>query len=197
MDKNMDRQRVLVGMSGGVDSTATCLMLLEQGYEVVGVTMRTWDNPASFSTPNQEEPDYILEARALAHRLGIEHHVADEREELFACGDVPCGMDVLSGLDKALAMTMLIRSMAPKIVVTDEIGRNGDVQALLDAACCGVGVLASAHAGSMAEAARRPAIRQLMQQAAFDWYILLGRYGSVCGVYDRMGNMETGMGEEK
>ena len=81
MEKNMDRQRVLVGMSGGVDSTATCLMLLEQGYEVVGVTMRTWDNPASFSTPNQEEPDYILEARALAHRLGIEHHVADERED--------------------------------------------------------------------------------------------------------------------
>jgi tRNA-specific 2-thiouridylase len=81
MDKIMDRQRVLVGMSGGVDSTATCLMLLEQGYEVVGVTMRTWDNPSSFSTPNQEEPDYILEARALADRLGIEHYVADERDD--------------------------------------------------------------------------------------------------------------------
>ncbi len=75
-----DNRRVLVGMSGGVDSTAACLMLLEQGYEVVGVTMRTWDNPSSFSSENQDEPDYILEARALAQRLGIEHHVADERE---------------------------------------------------------------------------------------------------------------------
>ena len=39
-------KRVLVGMSGGIDSTATCLMLQEQGYEIVGVTMRVWgDEP--------------------------------------------------------------------------------------------------------------------------------------------------------
>ena len=81
MSDILNNKRVLVGMSGGVDSTATCLMLLEQGFDVVGVTMRTWDNPASFSTPDQEEPDYIVEARALANRLGIEHHVADERED--------------------------------------------------------------------------------------------------------------------
>lgn len=71
---------MLVGMSGGVDSTAACLMLREQGYEVVGVTMRTWDNPSAFATPEQKEPDYILEARSLAKKLGIEHYVADERE---------------------------------------------------------------------------------------------------------------------
>ena len=59
-------------MSGGIDSSATCIMLQEQGYEVVGVTMRTWDVPSKFSTP---------EARALAGKLGIEHHVADVREE--------------------------------------------------------------------------------------------------------------------
>lgn len=73
--------RVLVGMSGGVDSTAACLMLLEKGYEVTGFTMRTWDNPQHFHSPQQTEPDYILEARALAERLGIRHYVADVREE--------------------------------------------------------------------------------------------------------------------
>ena len=77
---NRDK-RVLVGMSGGIDSSATCIMLQEQGYEVVGVTMRTWDVPSRFSTPGQDEPDDVLEARALAERLGIEHHVADVREE--------------------------------------------------------------------------------------------------------------------
>ncbi len=57
--------RVLVGMSGGIDSSAVCLMLQEQGYEIVGVTMRVWgDEPAG--------------ARELADRIGIEHHVADE-----------------------------------------------------------------------------------------------------------------------
>ena len=57
-------KRVLVGMSGGIDSTATCLMLQEQGYEIVGVTMRVWG----------DEPQ---DARELAARMGIEHYVAD------------------------------------------------------------------------------------------------------------------------
>ena len=81
MNKQQKEKRVLVGMSGGIDSSATCIMLQEQGYEVVGVTMRTWDVTSAFSTPEQEEPDFILEARALAEKLGIEHHVADVREE--------------------------------------------------------------------------------------------------------------------
>ena len=74
-------KRVLVGMSGGIDSSAVCILLQEQGYEVVGVTMRTWDVPSHFSTPGQEQPDDVLEAQRLAARLGIEHHVADVRKE--------------------------------------------------------------------------------------------------------------------
>lgn len=71
--------RVLVGMSGGIDSTATCLMLQEQGYEVVGVTMRVFDLPGQ-SADDAACPAFIAEARDLAARLGIAHHVADERE---------------------------------------------------------------------------------------------------------------------
>ena len=63
----MKKQKVLVGMSGGIDSTATCLMLQEQGYELVGLTMWVWG----------DEP---IEARQLAERMGIEHHIVDERE---------------------------------------------------------------------------------------------------------------------
>ena len=66
-EMNKAEKRVLVGMSGGIDSTATCLMLKEQGYEVIGLTMWVWG----------EEP---LEARQLAQNMGIEHYVADERE---------------------------------------------------------------------------------------------------------------------
>ena len=64
---NNPEKRVLVGMSGGIDSTATCLMLKEKGYEVVGLTMWVWG----------DEPD---EARQLAASMGIEHYIADERE---------------------------------------------------------------------------------------------------------------------
>ena len=58
---NKSEKRVLVGMSGGIDSTATCLMLREQGYEIVGLTMWVWG----------DEP---VEARNLADSMGIEHH---------------------------------------------------------------------------------------------------------------------------
>lgn len=76
----MEKKKILVGMSGGIDSSATCLMLQEQGYEVWGVTMRVWDVPSRFSGSNREFPDYIREAKELAARLHIEHFVADERE---------------------------------------------------------------------------------------------------------------------
>lgn len=78
--KKSERKRVLVGMSGGIDSSAVCLMLLEQGYEVIGVTMRVWDLPRQFDSPGQEYPGFIMEAKDLAGRLGIQHYVADERE---------------------------------------------------------------------------------------------------------------------
>lgn len=79
--KETDRnKRVLVGMSGGIDSSAVCLMLQEQGYEVVGLTMRVWDLPRHFRSPGQEWPGFIEEAKALADRLGMAHYVADERE---------------------------------------------------------------------------------------------------------------------
>lgn len=65
----MDRdKRVLVGLSGGIDSSATCLMLMEQGYTPVGVTMQVWG----------EAPP---EAKEVADRLGIEHYIVDERQE--------------------------------------------------------------------------------------------------------------------
>ena len=58
-EMNKIEKRVLVGMSGGIDSTATCLMLQEQGYEIIGLTMWVWG----------DEP---LEARQLARSMGIE-----------------------------------------------------------------------------------------------------------------------------
>lgn len=90
--------RILVAMSGGVDSSAVCLLLQEQGYEVVGMTMRVWDLPRQFAHAAAAdgtlpeclqgqvadaalEPDFILSARSLAERLGIEHHVVDVRAE--------------------------------------------------------------------------------------------------------------------
>ena len=66
-----EEKSVLVGMSGGIDSSAVCCMLLEQGYRVEGLTFVTCD--AGLKA--------VEAAAALAARLGIPHHVADVREE--------------------------------------------------------------------------------------------------------------------
>lgn len=139
--------------------------------------------------------------RYLACEAGLHVAVADEREELcsLTAGDVP--MDVLSGMDKASAFSLLIRSMAPQVIVTDEIGREDDVQALKDAVRCGAGVLASAHAGSGEDLWVRPQLRMLLDSRVFDRYILLGKYGCMRGIWnaegERFWEKEDGDGDER
>jgi len=122
----------------------------------------------------------------LAAEKGFRVAVADEREELFA-SSVPCAIDVLAGAQKAQAFSMLLRSMSPQVIAGDELGSPEDAEAVLDAARCGVGMLFTAHAGSMREAARRATVRRLMEEGVFDWMVLLGRHGSVLCVRDAHG----------
>jgi tRNA-specific 2-thiouridylase len=76
--------RVLVAMSGGVDSSIAALLLKEQGYEVIGMTMKTWDYESSCVTPKETgccSIDSINDARALAVKLGFPHYVIDFKKE--------------------------------------------------------------------------------------------------------------------
>lgn len=71
--------RVLLGMSGGLDSTMTALLLKKQGYEVTGVSLRLWDRRDDGQN-KEEKPSYLTEAHKLANQIGIEHVVMDVRE---------------------------------------------------------------------------------------------------------------------
>jgi len=76
--------RVLVAMSGGIDSTVAAIMLKEQGYEVVGITMKTWDYANSGGSKKETgccSLDSINDARAIATEHGIYHFILDIREE--------------------------------------------------------------------------------------------------------------------
>ena len=66
------KKRVLLGMSGGTDSSVAALLLQDAGYEVVGVTFRFYDKEGC--------TEYLDDARELCQRLGIEHIVSDQRE---------------------------------------------------------------------------------------------------------------------
>lgn len=118
---------------------------------------------------------------------GVRVAVCDEREELFPNGEA--NLDVMRGADKAAAIQMLLRAMAPQAIVCDELGDMRDVQALKDAARCGAGLLASAHAGAFEDVLRRPALRRLHDAAAFERYLLLGRHGRLAAAYDAAGRL--------
>ncbi|MFV0260368.1 MAG: tRNA 2-thiouridine(34) synthase MnmA [Acidimicrobiales bacterium] len=66
------RQRVLVAMSGGVDSSVAAALLLDQGHDVVGVTLKLWGGESDTGCCSVSDVD---DARRVAHRLGIDHHV--------------------------------------------------------------------------------------------------------------------------
>lgn len=73
----MHNKRVLVAMSGGVDSSVTAYLLKSQGYECVGATMRlTCPVPDPATGMSKVDRD-IADAKAVAERLGIPHHVLD------------------------------------------------------------------------------------------------------------------------
>ena len=76
--------RVLVAMSGGVDSSVTAAMLHNEGYEVIGITMKTWDYAASGASSKETgccSLDSINDARKMAVDYGFPHYILDIRDE--------------------------------------------------------------------------------------------------------------------
>jgi len=132
--------------------------------------------------------------------------IVDERSELSGCIDgVPQftlgpRTDVLDACPKAEGMLMAIRSLSPDIVVTDEIGRAQDRDAVLEAAHAGVAVISSAHASSLQEWRLRPYMNELFEAKAFSRYVLLSRRhgpGTVEMVLDEAGRPLFGTTPDK
>lgn len=78
--------KILVAMSGGIDSTVTALMLHHEGYEVIGITMKTWDYATSVGTTGKKETgccniDSFNDARMAAVHHGFPHYILDIRDE--------------------------------------------------------------------------------------------------------------------
>ncbi|MEQ9403840.1 MAG: tRNA 2-thiouridine(34) synthase MnmA [Cyclobacteriaceae bacterium] len=76
--------RILVAMSGGIDSSLAAVKLHEEGYEVIGMTMKTWDYQTSGGSKKETgccSLDSINDARNIAVNLGFPHYIIDIREE--------------------------------------------------------------------------------------------------------------------
>jgi tRNA-specific 2-thiouridylase len=84
MENTPTKGRVLVAMSGGIDSSVAAVLLHEAGYEVVGMTMKTWDYASAGGSKKETgccSLDSINDARDIAVRLGFPHYIIDIRDE--------------------------------------------------------------------------------------------------------------------
>jgi len=96
-------KRVLMAMSGGIDSSVSALLLQEQGYELVGATFRTFDYIKESCIAKEKgccSVESIMEAKHFAESIGVEHHILDFRQlfrdhvianfvEEYKCGRTP------------------------------------------------------------------------------------------------------------
>ena len=136
--------------------------------------------------------------RDIARQLsaGFRVGIVDERSEIAACSqgvpqnDLGPRADVIDGCPKAAGI-MMIRSMSPDVLVTDEVGRHEDANALEEAARCGVSVIATAHALDPEDAVHRPVLRKVLAQGAFDRAVVLGRSLGL-GTCERIVHLRSG-----
>lgn len=110
---------------------------------------------------------------------GINIGMIDERGELAAMykgiaqNDVGIRTDVLSNVPKGMGMKMLIRSMAPKVIVADEIGSYEDVEAINQAVCSGIKGIFTAHGACIEDLMLNPALKELLKTHIFERIVFL------------------------
>ncbi len=129
--------------------------------------------------PGSGKTTLLRDCARLFSESGRQVAIVDERSEIAACRngvatlDVGQRADIIEGLRKSDAILRLIRSLAPDVVVTDELGAEDDVYAVREAARMGVKVLATAHAASLSDALSRPVLSALMREGIFEKAIVI------------------------
>lgn len=114
--------------------------------------------------------------------------VVDERSEIagsylgVAQNDLGIRTDVLDCCPKAMGMMLLIRSMAPQVIAVDELGSIEDVEAVEKVLRCGCHILATIHAEDMEELKRKAFMERLLNERAFQRFIVMAKENGRCAV---------------
>lgn len=127
---------------------------------------------------------------------GVNVGLVDERSEIAGMyqGEpqfqIGARTDVLDACPKAQGMMMLIRSMSPQVLATDEVGKNEDLEAMYQALQSGVTIITTVHGNSMEEIRERPNLQALLNWQFFDRIIILSRRKGV-GTLEKVLNGKT------
>lgn len=123
---------------------------------------------------------------------GLTVSVVDERGELAATykgiqqNDIGLKTDVLTNISKGVGLKMLIRSMAPQVIVADEIGSDEDIEAINYATCSGVKGVFTAHGACLKEVVLNPVLRKIIETHIIEKIIFLkskGEKGGISQIY--------------
>lgn len=118
--------------------------------------------------------------------------VVDERSEIAGCyrgmpqNDLGSRTDVLDGCPKSEGMLMAVRSLSPEVIVVDEIGGKGDIQALRYVRNCGCALIATVHGRDFQEVREKPELGEMIKDGVFERCIILenslgpGKIRDVC-----------------
>lgn len=124
---------------------------------------------------------------------GVKVGLVDERSEIAACyrgipqNDIGISTDVLDSCPKPQGITMLVRSMSPQVIATDELGTKKDIEAVEEALNAGVKIITTAHAKDIGELANKPVIGELYRQGLFERIVILGNSngpGTIKDIFD-------------
>lgn len=107
--------------------------------------------------------------------------IVDERSEIAACyrgipqNDIGIRSDVMDGVYKSDGIKILVRSMKPDFIATDEIGTEEDIEAIKYAINAGVKIIATAHGASMEDLKRRKKLYELVEEKIFEKIVFIDK----------------------
>ncbi len=124
--------------------------------------------PSAGKTSMLRDVARMLSAPPFCYRVSV----IDERGEIAGLGGLE-NTDVLTGISKPIGILQAVRTLAPDVVVVDELGTLAEVEAITENLHAGVPAIATAHCRDIQEALRRPAVRLALQRGVFEKIVFL------------------------